>query len=187
MGDILGARERSAGGTLVSKRDKVAEHEAKIAQLFELAQKAMHERGSPPESLPEGSTSAERLVHAIDHSDADAVRLLLAEGADANRLTRANKSPLLAACKRGDVGIVEQLIVAGATLTTQALENASLMGHRGVFEILVAHPIATQGTKAADRDALAIARERALKNGWSDFDALMRPHRLALGLTRARR
>lgn len=157
-----------------------------LAALFEAA-RSVQTAGPPqgPEVLPLDADDSEKLATAVDKLDEEAVQSLLSAGVDPNIQTKAQVSPFLTACRKGQPAMVQRFLDAGAQVTTQAVEIAALLGHRRVLEQLVAHPVLSQGRRSSDRDALALARERALQHGWTDIDALLRPHRVALGLVRA--
>lgn len=158
-----------------------------LAALFEAA-RAVQAAG-PPQEPPPGTRrgeDAEKLANAVDQLDEETVQTLLSAGVDPNILTKAQVAPFLTACRKGQAAIVQRFLEAGAQVTTQAVELAALTGQRSVLELLVAQPLLSQGSKSADRDAFSVARERALRHGWTDIDRLLRPHRVALGLVRAK-
>jgi hypothetical protein len=158
-----------------------------LAALFEAASTAITAQAATPQELPSPTTDAERLVKAVEQADESEVIALFESGLDPNLMTSRQVSPFLTACRKGNLAIVRRFTQSGAKVTTQAIESSVLMGHRDVFLHLTAQSLESQGSKTRDRDALSVARERALKLGWSDFDNLVRLHREALGLVSAKR
>ena len=157
-----------------------------LAALFEAARAAQAARPpQEPEELPFDGDS-EKLASAVERLDEEVVQSLLSAGVDPNIQTKAQVAPFLIACRKGQPSLVQRFLEAGAQVTTQAVEIAALLGHRRVLEQLVAQPVLSQGRKSSDRDAFSVARERALQHGWTDIDALLRPHREGLGLVRAK-
>ena len=83
------------------------------------------------------------LFDAISRNDTQAVKKLLAEGADVNANTLFDLSPLIIASGNGNVEIVKDLIAAGADANTvvmgnvTALTQAAHYGHTQVVEVLL--------------------------------------------------
>lgn len=169
-----------------SKTKALQAKEQELGALFELAKQAMAARAPEPPALPPDADDADLLVYAIETGSDTEVAALLARNVNPNGLTRAKVAPILVACGQGRLPVLVQLVQAGVVVTTQAVESSVLHGHRAAFEYLIAQRVVSQGTKSADRDALSIARERALKFGWRDFDGLVRSHRETLGLVKTK-
>lgn len=158
-----------------------------LAALLEAARAAQADQ--PPqerEELPFDAEMSEKLAAAVEQLDEEVVHSLLSAGVDPNIQTKAQVAPFLTACRKGQPSLVQRFLEAGARVTTRAVEIAALLGHRKVLEQLVAQPVLSQGSKSSDRDALSVARDKALRHGWTDIDELLRPHRLELGLVRVK-
>ncbi|HEV7514668.1 MAG TPA: ankyrin repeat domain-containing protein [Thermoanaerobaculia bacterium] len=97
--------------------------------------------GVGPEELDRGPNGWTPLLHAIHKDQLAVVRLLLARGADPNRLAVNGTSPLNLAASQGDLVTVRTLIAAGARVEGRsgisALLNAATGGHRQVVETLL--------------------------------------------------
>ena len=98
--------------------------------------------GAGLEELDRGPNGWTPLLHAVHKDQLAVVRLLLARGADPNRLAVNGTSPLNLAASQGDLATVRTLIAAGARVegrsATSALLNAATGGHRQVVETLLA-------------------------------------------------
>jgi hypothetical protein len=70
---------------------------------------------TPNSTLP-NSTLNDELITAARKSNVEAVKTLLAKGADANAKTEYGATPLFFACDRGNVEIVKLLLAAGADI-----------------------------------------------------------------------
>lgn len=98
--------------------------------------------GAGIEELDSGPNGWTPLLHAIHKDQLAVVRLLLARGADPNRLSINGTSPLNLAASQGDLATVRTLLAAGARVRgrsgASALMNAAAGGHRRVVEVLLA-------------------------------------------------
>jgi hypothetical protein len=154
-----------------------------LAALLEKAAAAIREQGSDERvHTLTGTGPAEQLYNAVQRNDEDACVALLASGIDPNMQAAGQYVPFLAACRTGSITIVKAMVLHGARVTPQALENAVLCEQRDVFFFLLDQPVASLGTKTRDRDAFALIRERVKKLKWGDANKLLRPHREALDL-----
>ena len=92
--------------------------------------------------LDRGPNGWTPLLHAIHKDQLAVVRLLLARGADPNRLALNGTSPLNLAASEGDLATVRVLLAAGARVDgysgVNALLNAATGGHTQVVETLAA-------------------------------------------------
>ncbi len=140
---------------------------------------ALEKAGAAAANVP-----AHDLVLAIEAGDEAGVSALLAGDVDVNAATDNGRLPLAAAVVSNRPLTVRALLERGARVSVSMLEASALLGRRQIFELLVAEPVVSLGSKARDRDSFAILRERAKKNGWNDVDALTKPHRERLGLVR---
>src|SRR5262249_15893147 len=85
------------------------------------------------------------LIAAAKRGDAEAVKSLLAKGADVNAKTRYNQRPLMFAAEKGHLEIVRMLIEAGADInatdsfykSVTALYGAAAKGHAEVVKLLL--------------------------------------------------
>lgn len=98
--------------------------------------------GAGLEELDRGPNGWTPLLHAIHKDQLAVVRLLLARGADPNRLAANGTSALNLAASQGELSTVRTLLAAGARVEghsgTSALLNAATGGHREVVETLLA-------------------------------------------------
>lgn len=84
------------------------------------------------------------LLQAAENVDADAVRALLAGGADVNERNSYGETALMSAAARGSLRIVDALLAAGADVNARradgftALIQAAFFGHRDVVSALIA-------------------------------------------------
>jgi ankyrin repeat protein len=97
--------------------------------------------GADLERLDRGPNGWTPLLHAVHKDQLAVVRLLLARGADPNRLAVNGTSPLNLAASQGDLATVRVLLAAGARVSgypgTCALLNAATGGHRRIVETLI--------------------------------------------------
>ena len=118
---------------------------------------------------------------AAEVGDADAVRLMLAAGADPNSKDEDGHTALQAGAGLGLVGVLRHLLVAGADPNTQGRNGCTAL-HSAIFwrrpeavELLLQHGANVPTTNDAGRDALAAAREA----GWPEILELLEPPRSA--------
>jgi len=99
------------------------------------------DNGAGLEELDRGPNGWTPLLHAIHKDQLAVVRLLLARGADPNRLAVNGTSPLNLAASQGDLATVRILIAAGARVHGRsgaaALLNAATGGHTRVVRTLL--------------------------------------------------
>jgi hypothetical protein len=97
--------------------------------------------GAGIEELDSGPNGWTPLLHAIHKDQLAVVKLLLARGADPNRLALNGTSPLNLAASQGDLETVHTLLAAGARVQgrsgTAALLNAATGGHTEVVATLL--------------------------------------------------
>ncbi|MBA3323060.1 MAG: ankyrin repeat domain-containing protein [Pyrinomonadaceae bacterium] len=85
------------------------------------------------------------LARAAEGGDLDAVKMLLAAGANVNAAGAYGKTPLIAAAAQGHAGIVRLLLERGAEINARksdgftALISAVFFGHEEVVRTLLAH------------------------------------------------
>ena len=85
------------------------------------------------------------LARAAEGGDLDAVKMLLAAGADVNAAGAYGKTPLIAAAAQGHAGIVRLLLERGAEINARksdgftALISAVFFGHEEVVRTLLSH------------------------------------------------
>jgi ankyrin repeat protein len=97
--------------------------------------------GTDPEALDQGPNGWTPLLHAIHKDQLQTVRLLLARGADPNRLAANGTSALNLAASQGELEIVRTLLAAGARVeghsAIAAVLNAAAGGHTEVVRTLI--------------------------------------------------
>ena len=151
------------------------ENDLAMVQLLEAA-------GADTSGIPEF-----RLFLAADRDDLEAVRSLLDEVTDVNQPAPNGRLATLAACAHGTPEILDALLKAGATITTQALENLARGGHFDQAARLLGLGITSVGVKSKDQDSISEARRKAKAAKRTDLlDALAMLER-TLGLKKPRK
>ncbi len=127
--------------------------------------------GNPADMREPSAT--DNLFHAIQLSDADGVRLALAQGASPDATTEYNDSALCIAAGLGQHDIVAVLLDAGATIghrndfSFDALGSALWCAHLETARLLV-----DRGAEVSLADAAALGDLARLQTAWASFPGI---------------
>jgi hypothetical protein len=114
------------------------------------------------QSVALAQSANDDLIAAAKRGDAEAIKSLLAKGADVNAKTRYNQTPLMFAAEKGHLEIVKILIEAGADINATdsfykfftALYGAASKGHPEVVKLLL-----EKGARTKEQALMAGAQE----------------------------